>query len=379
MSEPDLTEAEVEAVVNVLRSGQLSLGPQAGRFEQQFAAYIGVAHAVAVSGGTAALHLALIAAGVTEGDVVITSPFSFVASANSILYERAIPLFVDVDATTGNIDPAGVEDAIARLPPERRSRLKALLPVHVFGRPVDMTGLMRVARSHGLAVIEDACEAVGAEWSGRRVGAFGDAGCFGFYPNKQMTTGEGGMIVTGDAATAALCRSLRNQGRDHADQLRSYRLGYNYRLPDVACAIGLVQLERLDELQRKRARVAAWYEARVAGVAGVSVPPAGTAGMRLSWFVYVVRFTGGGLRAAAEEALAAAGIPSRRYFHPIHLQPHFVERFGYAAGAFPNAEHLSDICLALPFSSTMRECAVDRVCSVLREVLNRETGGLQSG
>ena len=249
--------------------------------------------------------------------------------------------------------------------------MKALLPVHVFGRPVDMTALMRLAGSHDLAVIEDACEAVGAEWSGRRVGAFGDAGCFGFYPNKQMTTGEGGMIVTDDGAKADLCRSLRNQGRDDAEQLVSYRLGYNYRLPEVSCAIGLVQLERLDELQKKRARVAGWYDARLAGVERIACPAAGSAGMRLSWFVYVVRFAAGDLRAAAAAALAAAGIPSRRYFHPIPLQPHFVARFGYVAGDFPNAEHLSDTCLALPFSSTMTESTVDCVCGVLREALNR--------
>ncbi len=384
MSEPDLTDVEIQAALRVLRSGQLSLGPNTPRFERRFAEYAGVKHAVAVSGGTAALHLAIIAAGITDGDFVITSPFSFVASANSILYERGIPIFVDVDPTTGNIDTAGVERAVAdlskgrgeTLPPRlrghaRHRRLKALLPVHVFGRPVDMTAIMHLAASWDLIVIEDACEAIGAEWNGRRVGAFGDAGCFGFYPNKQMTTGEGGMIVTNDEAKAHLCRSLRNQGRDDPDQLVSHRLGYNYRLSEIASAIGMVQLDRLEELQEKRARVAGWYREHLAGADGVACPAPPAEGARLSWFGYVVRFADGSLRMAAAEAMASAGIPSRRYFNPIHLQPYFVEQFGYRAGDFPNAERLSETSLALPFSGKMTEVAVGRVCAVLGDVLQR--------
>jgi dTDP-4-amino-4,6-dideoxygalactose transaminase len=230
-----------------------------------------------------------------------------------------------------------------------------------------MPAMIGLARSRNLNVIEDACEAIGAECGGRRAGTFGEMGCFGFYPNKQMTTGEGGMIVTDDEATADLCRSLRNQGRDVPDELMSQRLGYNYRLTEIACAIGLVQLDRLEELQNKRARVAGWYNERLCGIEGVECPAPAAPDMRLSWFVYVVRLAEAARRKAVAAALASAGIPSRRYFHPIHLQPHFVEQFGYGPGDFPNAEHLGATSLALPFSSVMTEAAVERVCTALRD------------
>ena len=390
MSSPDLTEAECGAVLDVMRSNHLSLGPRLGEFEQRFSAYVGTRHAIAVSSGTAALHLSLIAIQIGEGDLVITSPFSFVASANCALYERAIPLFVDVDPLTGNIDAALVRaatDDIMRggasgrqwLPRALRdtagaSALKAILPVHAFGQPADMTSIMETARRSGLRVVEDACEGLGAGHRGQRAGTFGDLSCFAFYPNKQMTTGEGGMIVTGDEQYANLCSSLRNQGRDVFDAWLSHsRLGYNYRLNELSCALGLVQLTRIDEMLAKRAQVAAWYSERLRGVDGVQVPEVAASTSRMSWFVYVIRLDSMAQRTAMMNALAARGIPSRPYFTPIHLQPFYVEKFGYRRGDFPVAEDLGDTSLALPFSSVMTEDQVDCVCDALTAVLSEQT------
>ena len=290
MSAPDISEADIEAVNRVLRTPFLSIGPQIVEFEKRSAAYVGARHAIGVSSGTAGLHLCVIAAGVQEGDYVITTPFSFVSSANVILYERAIPIFVDVDEATGNIDPAQVSGAIddldhggraarRRLPgrlAERgapRGRVAAILPVHAFGQPADMDPILEAARRHHLPVIEDACEAIGARYKGRMAGALGDAGVFAFYPNKQMTTGEGGMIVTNRRGWEPLFRSLRNQGRDVFDSwLNHSRLGYNYRLDEMSAALGASQMGRLDELLAKRERVAGWYHARLQGIAGVQPP-----------------------------------------------------------------------------------------------------------
>lgn len=383
MSSPDLTEAELDAVRQVLQSNQLSLGPQVRVFEERFAEYLGVRYAVAVSSGTAALHLSLIASGVGGGDLVITSPFSFIASANCVLYERAIPIFVDVDPLTGNIDStlvrAATEDLMRGatsgrrwLPPQMRHlpssevNLKAILPIHAFGQPADMQPIADVAQTYGLSVIEDACEAIGAAYNGRRAGTFGDASCFAFYPNKQMTTAEGGMIVTDDERLAGLCSSLRNQGRDVFDAWLSHtRLGYNYRLNEVACALGIVQLTRLDEMLSKRAKVAAWYTERLGRLERVRVPAVAPTTTRMSWFVYVVRFDSAETRTMTMNALAGRGIPSRPYFTPIHLQPFYVETFGYSRGDFPVTEELGDTSLALPFSSVMTEDEVDYVCQEL--------------
>ena len=377
MSAPDLTDADVAAVLRVLRTPQLSLGPHLEAFERAFAVWVGEPHAVAVNSGTSGLHLCVLAVGVEADDLVITSPFSFVASANCILYERAVPIFVDVDPVTGNLDPAQVAEcardlrtggraAERWLPPTLRAagtrdgRLKALLPVHAFGQPADMDALGAVARAHGLALIEDACEAVGAAYRGRPAGTLGDAAVFAFYPNKQMTTGEGGMIVTARADWDALFRSLRNQGRDVFDAwLNHSRLGYNYRLDEMSAALGLAQLQRLDELLAKRARVAAWYSEHLADVDGLEPPQLAETTTRMSWFVYVVRLH-----------LAEAGYPSRPYFTPIHLQPFYARRFGYQPGAFPVTERLGECSLALPFSSLMREEQVEQVCRHLIEAIH---------
>jgi perosamine synthetase len=390
MSSPDLTAAELEAVLEVMASSHLSLGPRLPEFEKRFAAYVGGRHAIAVSSGTAALHLSLIASGVGEDDLVVTSPFSFVASANCALYERAVPLFVDVDPVTGNIDPvlvrAAAEDILSGgpsgrrwLPPALRNSarsftLKAILPVHAFGQPADMTAIAETAGRGDLRVIEDACEALGAEHRGKRAGTFGDLSCFAFYPNKQMTTGEGGMIVTDNEGYANLCASLRNQGRDVFDAWLSHsRLGYNYRLNELSCALGIAQLMRIDELLAKRARVADWYFERLRGVEGVLAPSVASPTTRMSWFVYVVRLESMTKRTGTMNALTERGIPSRPYFTPIHLQPFYVERFGYRRGDFPVAEALGDTSLALPFSSVMTEDQVDRVCEALAAVLNEQT------
>jgi dTDP-4-amino-4,6-dideoxygalactose transaminase len=382
MAYPDITTAEIEAVSQVLQTPYLSIGPRIAEFEERFAAYVRVRHAVGVSSGTAGLHLGVIAAGVDEGDLVITTPFSFVASANVILYERAIPIFVDVDERTGNIDPARVAEAAQDLdrgpqtadrwlPPTLRGgrwsavggRLKAILPVHAFGQPADMDPILDVARRHNLTVIEDACEAVGAEYKGRKVGTFGAAAVFAFYPNKQMTTGEGGMIVTNQDDWDALFRSLRNQGRDVFDAwLNHTRLGYNYRMDEMSAALGLAQLGRIEELLAKRERVANWYSERLKNVAGVQIPYVAPTTTRMSWFVYVVRLAPGIDRNIVMAALDKWNIPSRPYFTPIHLQPFYVQRFGYRPGDFPVTEALGDTCLALPFSGVMTEEQVECVC-----------------
>lgn len=399
MSAPDITPAEVEAVLAVLRTPSLSIGPRLAGFEERLAAYVGTSAAVGVNSGTSGLHLCVIAAGVGAGDVVITTPFSFVASANCILYERGVPVFVDVDPETGNIDPHQVAEAVADLqrggpaakrwlPPALRdswpaagpARLKALLPVHAFGQPADMDPILAVAERHGLAVIEDACEAIGAEYKGRKAGTLGDAAVFAFYPNKQMTTGEGGMIVTGRAEWAELFRSLRNQGRDVFDAwLNHTRLGYNYRLDEMSAALGLAQLGRLEELLARRERVAGWYGERLAEVPGVRVPTVVNTTTRMSWFVYVIRLAQEADRRAVMAGLAAEGIPSRPYFTPIHLQPFYAERFGYRRGDFAATEALGDTCLALPFSGVMTEEQVDRVCEALVRAIRRGPGQPPAG
>lgn len=400
MSSPDLTDAELAAVAQVLHTPHLSIGPQLEAFERAIAAYVGARYAVGVSSGTAGLHLAVIAAGVGEGDLVITTPFSFVASANCVLYERGIPVFVDVDPATGNIDPALVSQAASDLcggnaverwlPPALRksrisnptSQVKAILPVHAFGQPADMDPLFDVAREYDLAIIEDACEAIGAEYKGRHVGRYATrithhasrvtphAAVFAFYPNKQITTGEGGMIVTDNAEWAALFRSLRNQGRDVFDAwLNHTRLGYNYRLDEMSAALGLAQMGRIEELLAKRARVAAWYAERLSGLEWIEPPSVAATTTRMSWFVYVVRVKPPASRDIVMQRLAERGIPSRPYFTPIHLQPFYCERFGYQRGDFPVAECLGDISLALPFSSVMTEEQVEQVCQALKEAI----------
>ena len=387
MSSPDIGDGEVAAILEVLRTRHLSIGPRIEAFEGAMALYTGTEHAVAVSSGTAGLHLAVIAAGLGEGDLAITTPFSFVASANCLLYERAVPVFVDIDPQTCNIDPGqvaaaaddlvrGGQAARRRLPPALREgqaavgSLKTILPVHAFLQPADMDPICQVARRYGLTIIEDSCETIGAEYKGRRAGTMGDVGVFAFYPNKQMTTGEGGILVTDRDDWDTLFRSLRNQGRDVFDAwLNHSRLGYNYRMDEMSAALGLTQLGRIDELLAKRERVAQMYCERLQAVEGVTVPSVAPMTTRTSWFVYVIRLPPQVDRGRVMAELIERGVPSRPYFTPIHLQPFYQERFGYREGDFPMTESVARSALALPFSGVMTEEQVDTVCRALAEAI----------
>jgi perosamine synthetase len=358
LARPELGEREEELVLEVLRSGRLSLGPIGERFERAFAEWLGVEDAVAVSSGTTGLHLGVRALGWGQGDEVLTSPFSFVASANCLLYEGARPVFCDVDPVTLDIDPAAAEAALGE-------RTRGLLPVHIFGYPAAMAELEGVATSRGLGILEDSCEALGAiDGDGRGVGTRGNLAAFAFYANKQMTTGEGGMLIPPSAEIAARLRSERNQGRavDMA-WLEHGGLGFNYRLSDVAAAIGLAQLEKLDSLLERRSAVAASYAERLAAIEGVEAPLAGRGSERRSWFVYTVRLAEAD-RDATIARLAECGIASKAYLPCIHLFPHLRE-LGYREGQFPIAEEASRRLLALPFFPSMTESQVDRVCEAL--------------
>ena len=384
MSSPDLTELEREAVAAVMRTPSLSMGGQITRFEEAVKAYTGSKHAIGVNSGTAGLHLCVRAAGIGDGDLVITTPFSFVASANVLLFERAVPVFVDVEPRSGNIDPylvkAAAQDIATggraarawqpRKGADPEAKLKAILPVDVFGQPAELDSIRQTARDYNLTVIEDSCEALGATYNGRQAGTLGDFGVFGFYPNKQITTGEGGMIITEDDEAAAMMRALRNQGRAPGDTwLQHTHLGYNYRLDEMSAALGLIQMQRLDEMIEKRAQVADWYAQRISEIPGVEAPLIAPSTTRVSWFVYVVRFAPELDRDGIALALGKLGIPARPYFLPIHLQPYMVERFGYQPGDFPVTEDLGRRGLALPFSGVMGEEQVERVCKALYSVL----------
>jgi dTDP-4-amino-4,6-dideoxygalactose transaminase len=375
MSSPDLTESDRQAVIEVINTPILSLGPKIVEFEQAFCAYTGAKQAVAVNSGTAGLHLCVHAAGIGPGDLVITTPFSFVASTNALLFEQAIPVFVDVDPATGNIDPELVSDAakniekyLPRASHTAPGTLKAILPVDVFGQPAAMDKINAVAREHGLKVIEDSCEAIGATYKGQQAGTFGDYGIFAFYPNKQMTTGEGGVIITNDEKAADFMRALRNQGRAPGDTWLSHTyLGYNYRLDEMSAALGITQIKRLDEMLAKRETIAGWYAERLSEIPGIEIPVVVPETTRMSWFVYVIRLAKGIDRAELAKRLEARGVPIRPYFLPIHLQPYMVERFGYREGDFPVTEDLGRRGVAVPFSGVMTEAQVDYVCEALRQ------------
>lgn len=365
LSRPSINDSDVTAVLDVLRSPSLSMGPKVREFERAMARYAGTAEAAAVNSGTSGLHLCLAAAGIGPGDEVVTTPFSFVASANCALYLGATPVFVDIDPLTLNIDPNQAEARV-------NGRTRAMVPVDIFGQPAPIDDLMAIAERHGLILIRDACEAIGAERNGRRVGRDGKATVFAFYPNKQMTTGEGGVIVTDDAAYSKILRSLSNQGRDDSGTWMNHvRLGYNYRLDEMSAALGLSQLARLDEILDRRARVAAWYGERLVELDMVRVPHVAPETTRMSWFVYVIRLNEGIDRTRLIAKLEEDGIPSRPYFVPIHLQPLYRRRFGYKPGDFPVTERVARTTLALPFFTDMTEPQVDYVCGRLARHLER--------
>lgn len=367
LSQPSITEEERERVQDVLHSQWLSRGPYLDAFEDAMAEECEAEHAVAVSSGTAALHCIVAALDLTPGAEVLTTPFSFVASSNVLLYEDLRPRFVDVDPSTYNLDVERVADAIT-------PRTEALLAVDVFGAPANWPALTPLADEHNLVLIDDACEALGASVQGRPIGSWGRAAAFGFYSNKQITTGEGGCITTDDDALACRCRSLRNQGRSRqpSGRLEHDRLGYNYRLDEMSAALGCAQLDRLDDLLDRRTSVAEMYRQALAPFTDDLVLPSQPAGARRSWFVYVVRLRDPFAAEARDQLmdhLQTNGIGCAAYFPPIHLQSHYRERFGFAPGDFPVCEDIAARTVALPFFGAMTQEDVNRVADVLSEAL----------
>ena len=382
MSLPDITDKEREAVAKVMSTNYLSMGPYVQSFEQSFREFTGAKHAIAVNSGTAGLHLCVRAAGWSDGDRVITTPFSFVSSTNVLLYERITPIFVDAEPLTGNIDTiqlkAAVEDlnsseaaAAKWLPPkgDNGGKLKGILAVDVFGQPADFDAINAAAKPYELPVIEDSCEALGAMYKDRPAGLLGDMGVFAFYPNKQITTAEGGLVVTNDDKAAAIIRSQRNQGRAEGDTWLAHTyLGFNYRMDEMSAALGTVQMSRIDELIRKRNQAAEWYREELSDIDEIELPHTAATTTRDSWFVYVIRVKDAERRDEVSQKLKALGIPVRPYFSPIHLQPYMQERFGYEPGRFPVTEDLGRRGLAIPFSGMITREQIAAVGAALRQV-----------
>ena len=378
LSGPDISELEERLVLTTLRSGRLSIGPMLETFEALVAERAGCEHAIGVSSGTAGLHLALLALGIGPGDEVITTPFSFVASANVISYVGATPVFVDLCPRCLNMDPKGVEAAVG-------PRTKAILAVEALGNPTYMDEYAKIAARHEIPLIEDCCEALGTVHKGRRCGSFGRVGVFGFYPNKQITTGEGGMIVTDDARLADLCRSLRNQGRaispgvgsgmgEVGSWLRHERLGYNYRLSEISAALGIAQMRRLDELIEKRAQVANRYMQRLLGTDQIVLPTVDEQ-TAMSWFVFVVRLAAGYTREERDSIIRGLRnheVGAADYFPCIHLQPFYRETFGFGKGDFPIAESVAARTIALPFHNHLSDREIDLVCQTLDLMITRQ-------
>ena len=367
LSRPDITEEEIEAVCAVLRSPNLALGPKLVEFENAMAQYVGTKRAVAVNSGTSGLFLCMLALGIGQGDEVITTPFTFVASATCIMMVGAKPVFVDIDPVSLNIDPARIEAKIT-------ARTKAILPVEVFGNPVGIDKVRDIAQKNSLVVIEDSCEALGSALNGKMVGTFGAMSVFAFYPNKQITTGEGGMILTDDDGLADMCVSLRNQGRGRQGGWLSHeRLGYNFRLSDINCALGIVQLSRIEQIKAKRRQVAGWYQEMLADD-GRLIVPVEPDDCDMSWFVFVVRLAGEYSlmqRNQILEAMRGAGVEVSNYFPPVHLQPFMAEQFGFKQGDFPVTEAACRTTIALPFYNNLTRDDIGVVCKTLREVLDQ--------
>ncbi len=366
LSRPDINEKDIQAVVDVLRTPFLSLGPKVREFEQAFETYIGRRHAISVNSGTSGLFLCMQAMGLGPGDEVITTPFTFIATANTILMTGARPVFADIDPATLNLDPQKVEQKITK-------RTKAIMPVEVFGNPAGMDKICQMAQKHNLPIVEDCCEALGSKLNGQKAGTFGRVGVFAFYPNKQMTTGEGGMILTDDDELARICVSLRNQGRGTGGGWLAHdRLGYNYRLCDINCALGISQLGRIEEFIQKRDHVARMYLDRLADEKRIVLPSI-PANARMSWFVFVIRLSEQYQQAHRDQLLKAMserGIQVTNYFPPIYLMPFIAERLGHKPGDFPVTDFISSRTMALPFHNNLSAQQVDLVCSELRQCLD---------
>jgi perosamine synthetase len=366
LSAPDITDQEISAVTEVLRSSRLSLGPKTKEFEHAIAEYVGAKHAVAVSSGTAALHLCIRAIGIGEGDEVIVPSFAFIAVANAIRYERGTPVFVDIDPETFNLDPSQIEAAIT-------PRTKAIIVVHTFGCPADLAAIVEIATRHSLFLIEDACEAIGAEFDGRRVGVLGDLGIFAFYPNKQITTGEGGVVVTQDAKLATLINCLRNHGRSESgDWFEHTQLGYNYRISEINCALGCEQLRRLDAILARREAIAEEYNRRLRDVPALGLPFVTVPRRKISWFVYVVALSSEFSEVDRDwivEQMKNRGVGVGRYFAPIHLQPTY-RTTRHRALSLNVTEHISARVLALPFFNMIQSNQMDEVCQILVQLID---------
>lgn len=363
LAKSDITQVEIDAVVNVMKSGWLSIGPKVEEFEKKIADYVGVKYAIAVNSGTSGLHLLIKSFDIKDGDEVITTPFSFVASTNCILFERAKPVFVDINPETLEMDIDQIESKITE-------KTKAILAVDVFGHPMDMKRLRDIADRHGLILIEDSCEALGSEYDGIKSGSIADAAVFAFYPNKQITTGEGGMIVTDNDEIAELCRSYRSQGRAITGfWLHHERMGYNYRMSEINAVIGSVQMDRLDEIIEKRINVADMYNARLSRIYGVKTPYVSPKTTMMSWFVYVIRLGEGIDRDGVMEYLKQNGVACRPYFTPIHIQPYIKEMFGYEENDYPNTARAGRSCIALPFYNELGFKEIEYVAEVLEAAI----------
>ncbi|MBU4349672.1 DegT/DnrJ/EryC1/StrS family aminotransferase [bacterium] len=368
LSSPDIIEKDIEAVVKVMKTRFLSIGPKVVEFEKKMGSYAGTEYAVAVNSGTSALHLIIRGLGIGEGDVVITTPFSFIASSNCILFERGRPLFVDIEEDTLNLDADKVEEKLESLSREELVKVKALLVVDAFGQPADWYRFTEIARRYNLLLIDDSAEALGSEYKGRKCGSFGEAGVFAFYPNKQITTGEGGVLVTDNEELAKLARSMRSQGRGESGEwLDHERLGYNFRMDELSAALGCSQLERIVEILDKRAKVTEMYEEKLAEVEEVQVPYIAPYVSRMSWFVYVIRLKNGINRDQVMQYLNQEGVQCKPYFTPIHLQPFYRQMFGYKRGDFPITEDVSGRTIALPFFNNLKEEQIDYVVEKLKE------------
>ena len=368
LSKPDITDLERKKVERVLETSYLSLGPKLEEFERKIAKYIGVKYAVGVNSGTSALHLIIRALGIKEGDEVITTPFSFIASANCILFEKAKPVFVDIQPHTFNINPELIEAKIT-------AKTRAILAVDVFGYPADWDKLSKIAKKHKLFLIEDSAEALGSEYKNKKCGSFGDAAVFGFYPNKQITTGEGGAVVTNNKKIADLCRSMRNQGRDSKVNrwLVHRRLGYNYRLSELNCALGIAQLARIQEIIKRRNRVARMYSRKLKNIEEIDIPYI-VPDVKIDWFVYAIRLKKGFREKEREQILKSLykkGIECGIYFPSIHLQPFYRKIFGYKKGDFPITESVSERSIALPFYNNLREKEINYIVDNLTDILKK--------
>lgn len=362
IAKPYIDTEDIKGVVEVLKSGWLSLGPKYKEFEESFAKYLGVKYACAVSSGTTALHLGVKALGLKTGDEVITSPFSFVSSSNCLLYEGVKPVFSDIEETTFNIDPSLIEKAITK-------KTKAILPVHIFGQSADMDSIMQIARKYNLKILEDSCESLGAMYKGKMVGTIGDIGTFAFYPNKQMTTGEGGMVITNSQEIYDLCDSMRNQGRSkNGDWLVHERLGYNYRMDEMSASLGITQLEKIDWMIEEKRKIAAWYDRALGGIDGVETPVV-REDRTHSWFVYVIRIKNGKRNRLMNE-LTRMGIQTKPYLPVIHLQPFMRQRFNFKRDNYPVAEKISEETLALPFYIGLKLEDIEYIASKMKEILN---------